>query len=481
MTDLLELGKKAAETAQKLGADEAEVFLCTEKHVNVKFVGGIFASRGGAVKGLKGTFARIAEPWIKKKGVPFMNSGARAGVGVRAIVDRAMGFASVSSLEEKKVLGAVEEAVKIAKIRPPDPNWVTLPEPEKPLSGGGVYDKRIADMSVDELLSASADCCVWGGNFDKRIVQTMSMVLAVSANFCTVNTRGIEAYDERTVFSVFMDFKAKRNDDEVSAGESVHSRKVIENLQPIAASTAQKAVECLGRKPLPEKYMGPVVFENTSWADLFSSIFPSGISAFNVQESRSVYKGKMGQQVAGAEVSIIDDGTLPDGVDTVKVDDEGVPKQKTPIIENGVLQGFLHDNYSAKRENARSTGSASRQRAFGSATYANQPMIRPSNLTFTAGKRTLRDLISELGEGVLVKGFLIGSSHSNVVTGDFSVTAGTAFKIEKGDIAYPLKPCTVAGNLYESLTSVISIGNDLKYLQNVLCPSVIVDKIVVST
>ena len=83
MEELLEVGKKAANHAQKLGADEAEVFMYTENRVTVKFVGGIFASRGGALKGIKGSLVRIAEPWIKKKGLPIVTSGLKAGVGVR--------------------------------------------------------------------------------------------------------------------------------------------------------------------------------------------------------------------------------------------------------------------------------------------------------------------------------------------------------------------------------------------------------------
>jgi len=90
-------------------------------------------------------------------------------------------------------------------------------------------------------------------------------------------------------------------------------------------------------------------------------------------------------------------------------------------------------------------------------------------------------LISELNDGVLVRGSLIGASHSNVVTGDFSVTAENAFKIENGEVAYPIKACTVAGNFYEALNNVIAIGSDLKMFENVICPSIIVDKIVVST
>jgi len=481
MEELLEVGNKAAKHAEKLGADEAEIFLYVNNHASVKFVGGIFASRGGAVKGIKGTLARIAEPWIKKKGLPIISSGIKAGVGVRAVLKKAVGFSSVSSIEEKKVLEAVEEAVKIAKIRPPDPNWVSLPEPKKARGKGGIFDKRIADLDFEKMLNLCVDCCVTAGDFDKRITQAMMMISTASVSFGIVNTRGVEASDKGTFFTTYISTKAKSEGEEVSSGDSLFSRTFTEDLQPIAVNASKRTIECLGRKALPEKYVGPVVFENVSWNQLFSAIFASGISALNVQENRSPFKGRLGKQVAKDNIVIIDDGTLPEGFGTSKIDDEGVPKQKTTIIERGVLQGLLYDNYSAAREKRESTGNASRQRFYGTAPYANQPMIRPSNLMLEPGKGGLEELVSEVKSGVLVKGSLIGAFHSNVVTGDFSVTAENAFKIENGAVAHPLKPCTVAGNLYEALNSVVSIGNDSKTILNVTCPSVTIEKIVVST
>jgi PmbA protein len=477
---LLELGNKAVKQAQKLGADEAEIFLYMENQTLVEFVGGIFASRGGAVKGLKGAFVRIAGPWIKKKGLPKITSGIKAGVGVRAVVQKAIGFSSVSSIEEKRVLEAVEEATKVAKIRPPDPNWVSLSEGKKPLGEGGVFDKRFLELSVDRLLELCANGCVIIGDFDKRIVQALGGISAISVAEGIVNTNGIEAFDKGTAFIASFYAKAKSGTEEVSAGDSLMSRHYTEDLRPIAISTCKRTIESLGKRALPQKYAGPVVFENESWNELFSVIFTSGISALNVQENRSVYKGKIGNQVADEGVSIVDDGTLPDGFGTSKVDDEGVPRQKTPIVEKGVLTNVLYDNYTAKRETRESTGNASRQGRV-TAAYANQPAIRPSNLVLQPNKGSLQDLISELKDGVLIKGSLIGALHSNVVTGDFSVTADNAFKIENGQLAFPLKPCTVAGNLYEALNYAIAIGNDSRSFGNTICPSLIIDKIVVST
>lgn len=478
--ELLEIGRKALNHAHKVGAEEAEAFLYVERQTSVQFVGGIFASRSGAIKGLKGSFIRILEPWIKRKGLPKITSGIKVGVGVRAVVNKAIGFSSVSSVEEDKVLEAAEEATRIAKIRPPDPYWVSFPSPREQPGVEGVFDKKILDVSIEDLLRLCVDNCVAIGDLDKRINQAMGSVSTYVVSRAVVNTHGVEAFDEGTVFGAYFYAKAKSGSEEVSSGDFLVSRHYTEDLHSIALNAAKWTIEGFGKKSLPQKYVGPVVFENRSWNELFSFIFPSGVSAFNVQENRSVLKGKLGKQVASNSLSVTDDGTIPEGIGTSKFDDEGVPRQKTPIIEKGVLSSFLYDNYSAKRENRESTGNASRM---GRATpaYANLPTIRPTNMLIQPGKGNLQDLTRELKNGVLVKGTLIGALHSNVVTGDFSVTAQNAFKIENGEIAYPIKPCTVAGNLYEALNNIIAIGDDLKTFETLISPSLIVDKIVVST
>jgi PmbA protein len=477
---LRDVGNKAIAHAKKLGAEEAEIYLLMENRTSVKFIGGIFASRSKAVKGFQGTLARIGEPWIKKKGIPIFSSGTKAGVGIRAVSNKAIGFSSVSSLEESKILEAVEEAVKIAKIRPPDPNWVSLPDPRTPREKGGVYDKKVAELSADQILEMTARCCVVAGDFDKRIIQAMSMILTDAIEYGVVNSKGIETFDKATVFEVYIGTKGKFRGEEVSGSDFLLSRSLDDNVGPIAESAARRTVECFGKKPLPEKHVGTVVFDNESWSQLFSTIFTAGISGYNVQENRSVLKGKLSQQVAKENVSILDDGTLPEGIGTTKMDDEGVPRQRTPIIEKGMLTSFLYDNYAARRESRESTGNASRSRP-PMARYSNQLMIRPSNLILESGSSNLEGLVSEVKNGVLVKGSLIGAGHSNTVTGDFSVTGDNAFKVENGAVAYPLKACSIAGNLYQALRSVVAVGNDPRAFGTVINPSISIDKIVAST
>jgi len=147
------------------------------------------------------------------------------------------------------------------------------------------------------------------------------------------------------------------------------------------------------------------------------------------------------------------------------------------------LKSFLYDNYSAKREGRESTGNASRRTWMASAPFAVQPRVGPTNLVFNSGRGGLQDLIAEVQDGILVKGSMMGVVNSNFVTGDFSVTATNVFRIKNGQIAYALKPCSVAGNFHESLKSVMAIGNDTRncgFSGSVICPSIVVENLTVS-
>lgn len=476
--DLMEIGSKAVRHAAKLGADEAEIFLRNEKTISVKYVGGIIATRG-MFKGVKGAFMRILEPWLKRKGIPIVNSGINAGVGIRAIVNQSIGFSSVSNIEEKEVLNGVENAMKIAKIRPPDPNWVSLPAPKKPTGHEGIFDQRIVDTDVEKYISMAAEICVSAADFERRIKQAVSALEIRVFHDAVVNSSGIEVGSKGTVAVVYSFAKVTDKGEEVQGAELLFSRVFTEDLRELGTSASRRAIECLDTKKLEKKIECPVIFENVGFNEFLSQIFAHNISALNVQEDRTVYKDKLNQQIAGQQITLVDDGTLPDGFATAPFDHEGVPRRKIVVVENGVLKAFLYDNYSAKREQKESTGNALRG-AWGLPGFAVQPKPGLSNLVLKPVKGDLEDLVREVDNGILVKGQLIGVGHANLVTGDFSVTATNVFRVKNGEIVYPLKPCAIGGNFHGMLRAIETIGSDSKCFGKVTCPSVATAKLTVS-
>jgi PmbA protein len=157
----------------------------------------------------------------------------------------------------------------------------------------------------------------------------------------------------------------------------------------------------------------------------------------NVLEGFSPLAGKLGQRVMG-NLTIVDDGTLPGGLGTSAFDDEGVARRRTVLVEGGVLRGYLHNTYTARRMGVESTGNASR--GMGSAG------ISPSNLIVAGGASSERELEAEAK--VVAEGYLLSVHTVNPVTGNFSVVISNPYAVKGGDLA-PVKPVAVSGNIYE--------------------------------
>jgi PmbA protein len=194
-----------------------------------------------------------------------------------------------------------------------------------------------------------------------------------------------------------------------------------------------------------------------------------GVNGDSVYRGASFLAGKLGQKIAGDNVNIIDDGTIAGGFGTSPFDGEGVPTRRTVVIENGVLKSYLLNTYTAKKLGLQTTGNASRG-------LAGTPGIGPGNYFLQPGKKTAKELISGIKEGLYVTEFL--GQGVNLVTGDYSRGASGMW-ISGGEFAYPVEEITVAGNLKELFFNISEIANDLEFRGSVAAPTIRVDGLTV--
>jgi PmbA protein len=178
----------------------------------------------------------------------------------------------------------------------------------------------------------------------------------------------------------------------------------------------------------------------------------------------------VGEKVASEIVTIHDDGLMNEGLRTWKFDGEGVPQQKTVIIEKGTLRGFIYDSYTAKKEGKESTGNAFR------AGYLSTPRIEATNLRFAPGKNTPEELVGEIDEGLLVYS-VQGAHSSNPASGEFSVAATPAWKIKDGKIAHAVKGAMLAGNIFEALKNVSALANNERKIGQLVAPWIVVENV----
>ncbi len=173
---------------------------------------------------------------------------------------------------------------------------------------------------------------------------------------------------------------------------------------------------------------------------------------FNRKQT-SAFSGRIGQRVAAAGVTVIDDGTLPERRGSLNVDDEGTPTQRTVLIEDGILRGYLQDRLNARLMGAAPTGNGRRE------SYAHLPLPRMTNTFMLAGPDDPEEILRSVSRGIYAVSFSGG--QVDITSGKFVFSASEAYQIENGRVGAPVKGATLIGNGPDVLTRVSRIGSDL--------------------
>jgi TldD protein len=172
------------------------------------------------------------------------------------------------------------------------------------------------------------------------------------------------------------------------------------------------------------------------------------------RKGTSAFAGRIGERVAAPGITVVDDGTLDDRRGSLNLDDEGNPTQRTVLIEDGILRGYMHDRLNAGLSNTSSTGNGRRE------SFAHMPMPRMTNTIMLAGNRDPAEIIASVDRGLYAVNF--GGGQVDITSGKFVFSAAEAYMIEDGKLTYPVKGATLIGNGPDALTRVSMVGNDLE-------------------
>jgi TldD protein len=171
------------------------------------------------------------------------------------------------------------------------------------------------------------------------------------------------------------------------------------------------------------------------------------------RKKTSAFSGLMGQRIASPGVTVVDDGTMPDRRGSLTVDDEGTPTNRTVLIEDGILTGYLQDRLNARLMGMRATGNGRRQ------SYGHAPMPRMTNTIMLGGQHTAAEMIGSVKKGLYAVNF--GGGQVDITSGKFVFSASEAYLIEDGKVTAPVKGATLIGNGPDSLTKVTMVGDDM--------------------
>jgi len=209
-----------------------------------------------------------------------------------------------------------------------------------------------------------------------------------------------------------------------------------------------------------------IIMHPFAYGQVMNFTLIQSIRGDNVARGKSKIADKLGEKIASEKITIVDDGLHPLGISSSSADDEGVPRQRTPIIENGVLRSFLWDTYWANKMGVKSTGNAKRNMRQGLVD------ISPSNIVVEPGPREIEDIIRDIEHGYYIRG-VQGAHSSNPESGDFSIVGNPAILIENGKMVGAVHGLMVAGNVYDLLNQIDEIAKTPLYLEGVIGPEIV--------
>src|SRR5882672_548173 len=399
-------------------------------------------------------------------------AGSRS-IGVRVFRGQRSASTYSSDFSREALDRMLNSALELAKITSEDP-FSGIPEASQLGSLPGDLDLYSADvysLPGEERINYARRAEKAALDYDPRIKNSEGGSFdAATGHKVLANSHGFVGEYRRSYCSVAAIPIAQ---DEKGGMQRDYWFSVARNLgrldppEHVGRIAAQRTIRRLGARKAKTAQV-PIIFDPMVAASILEHIF-EGVNGDSVYRGASFLAGKLGQKIAGENVTIIDDGTIPGGFGTSPFDGEGVPTRRTVVIENGVLSSYLMNTYTAKKLGLKTTGNASRG-------LAGTPGIGPGNYFLQPGKRTPKQLISEIKEGLYVTEFL--GHGANLVTGDYSRGASGLW-ISGGEFAYPVEEITVAGNLKEIFFNISEIANDLEFRGSVASPTLRIDVLTV--
>ncbi len=296
---------------------------------------------------------------------------------------------------------------------------------------------------------------------DKRIVQVKALYGDVSRKLVMINSLGEWVEEEKTGFVFFTSAIAADGDVLQTGYEPLGGAIGLEALtetppEEIARTAAARALQMLGARRPPGGTMA-VVLSSEAGGTMIHEAVGHGLEADLALGGLSVYSERIGETVASPLITVIDDGTIPFKRGSAFFDEEGSPTQKSVLIENGVLKGYMYDRLSAMKAGggAVSTGNGRRQ------SYRFKPIPRMTNTMIAPGKTDPQEIVNSLEKGLFVK--KMGGGQVNTVNGDFVFEVTEGYLIEKGKIGEAVKGATLTGNGPEVLKKIDMVGSDLGF------------------
>jgi len=399
-------------------------------------------------------------------------SGSKA-IGIRLFNGRRAASTYSSDFSREGLDRMIKSAIELSRITSEDP-FAGIPDASQLGSLTGDLDLFYPDvysLSGEERINYARRAEKAALDYDPRIKNSDGGSFdAATGHKIMANSHGFVGEYRRSYCSISAVPIAQTEDGAMQRDywfSVSRNLSKLESPEHVGTVAAQRTLRRLGARRGKTKKV-PVVFDPMVSTSILEHIF-EGINGDAVYRGATFLAGKLGQKIAADSVTVVDDGTIPGGFGTSPFDGEGIPTRRTVVIENGVLNSYLLNTYTAKKLGLQTTANASRG-------LAGTPGIGPGNFFVQPGKKTPQEIIAAIPDGLYVTEFL--GHGANLVTGDYSRGASGLW-ISGGELAYPVEEITVAGNLKEMFFNISEIGSDLEFRGSVACPTIRLDGLIV--
>lgn len=407
-------------------ADEAEIYLASTEETSVQFE----ANR-----------------------LKHIQSKQSSSIALRMIRQGRIGYAVATELEDGQRL--VDMAVETAQFGMPAkfelPSYAHYPQID-------AFDADVESIPIEKMTGLGEEMITVIRGQHPDIV----CGAGVTRTKCSVrimNSRGGEASYRKSIFSAGIEGNLIRGTDMLFVGEGESSCHPILETGPITERVLRQLELARDQASAPTKQL-PVIFTPNGVA---SGIISPLMAAFNgkmVQQGTSPIGNRLGHTVFDQKLSLWDDPTIAYRPKSRPCDDEGIPSQRTPLIERGIVASFLYDLQTAAMVNTQSTSNASRS-------GGGLPAPAPTAFIIGPGNTTFNEMVQDMKEGLIIE-HLMGAEQGNILSGDFSGNVLLGYKVESGKILGRVKNTMVSGNVYQLLGRIAAIGSETRWVGSFL-------------
>ncbi len=379
---------------------------------------------------------------------------ASEGFGLRSVLGEATGYAHSTEVSE----AALRRAEDIVALASKSGGGVLADAPTR--SNQNLYDP--INPMMDVPFAAKVDLLKEINDFaralDPRVVQ-VSVSLSAGCKEVTILRPNGEIYEDTRPMcnlnvSVIVEQDGRRESGYSGGGGRFDLTRLIafDAWQAKVREALRIALVNLEAVPAPAGTMDVVL--GPGWPGiLLHEAIGHGLEGDFNRKGSSAFAGLMGQKIAAPEVTVLDDGTLPERRGSINIDDEGTPSGKNTLVEEGVLVGYMQDRQNARLMGVKPTGNGRRQ------SFAHVPMPRMTNTYMLGGKSDPKDILADLADGIYAVGF--GGGQVDITNGKFVFSCTEAYRVKNGKVGAPIKGATLIGDGATALKKIRAVGNDM--------------------